>query len=141
MRSKQQGFTLIELMITVAVVAILAAIAYPSYKNQIMRSRRTDAKAALLNIQVAQEKRFLATNAYVQSTTGLTDTWASGGLGLAQAKSDNGYYNLTIDAGATAISYVARAKAPTGSGQASDSCGEYTINNTGAKTPTTAGCW
>ncbi len=103
MRTKQHGVTLVELMVVVAVIAILAAIAYPSYQNQTQKSRRSEAKTSLLQIQVAQEKRFLASNTYVTTTAGISTNWAGGGLGL-QASSTNGYYTLTIDAGATATS-------------------------------------
>jgi len=51
-----KGFTLIELMIVVAVIGILAGIAYPSYQDYILRAKRGDAKAALLNMQLSQEK-------------------------------------------------------------------------------------
>jgi type IV pilus assembly protein PilE len=53
---KESGFTLIELMITVAIVGILAAIAYPSYTDYVIRSKRADGKAVLLQLQLAQEK-------------------------------------------------------------------------------------
>ena len=138
MRSRQRGITLMELMVVVTVVAILAAIAYPSYQEQTRKARRSEAKAALLQIQVAQEKRFLASNTYVTTTAGISTNWAGGGLGL-QANSTNGYYTLSIDAGATATSYVARATRA--GAQTGDSCGNYTISSTGAKGPTTSGCW
>ena len=76
-RKYQKGVNLIELMIVVTIVAILGAIAYPSYRNQLMRSHRSEAKAALLQIQVAQEKWFLQNNAYtntlIQSGCDITD--------------------------------------------------------------------
>ena len=64
MKKTQYGFTLIELMITVAIIAILAGIAYPSYLSQVRRSNRTEARTALLQAQVAQEKFFLQYNRY-----------------------------------------------------------------------------
>lgn len=137
MNNKQHGVTLVELMIVVVVISILAAIGYPSYQNQVRKSRRSDAKAALLQIQVAQEKRFLASNTYVFNTADISASWASGGLGL-KATSPNGYYTLSIDTGSS-TSYTAKATR-TGP-QTGDSCGDYTISNTGTKTPLTSGCW
>ena len=58
------GFTLMELMITLAIVALLAAIAVPSYREYIIRSNRIDATSALLKIAAAQEKFFLQNNSY-----------------------------------------------------------------------------
>ena len=128
MRTTQQGVTLIELMITVAIVAILAAIAYPSYQNQIRKSHRAEGKAALLEIQVAQEKFFLAANAYATTLGALNRS----------ATTEHGYYNIALS-NLTATTYTATAT-PAGS-QTSDSCGAYSITHTGARSPTTSGCW
>ncbi len=131
MHSKQTGVTLIELMIVVAIVAILAAIAYPSYRNQIMRSHRAEAKAALLQVQVAQEKWFLHANQYGT----LIDLGLSTG---ANYLTPNGYYQISFSS-QTANAFTAQA-VPQG-GQAPDTCGTYTISATGNRTPTTSGCW
>lgn len=137
MRANQTGVTLIELMIVVAVISILAAIAYPSYQTQVRRSHRTDATAALLQIQVAQEKYFLQNNSY-----GTLAQLVPTSLGLRTSGADivttNGYYRVDFSA-QTATTFTARAT-PIG-GQASDSCGTYTISHTGTRTPTTSGCW
>ena len=58
------GFTLIELMVTVAIVAILSAIAYPAYTEYILKSRRTDAKNALLDLAARQERFYSLNNKY-----------------------------------------------------------------------------
>jgi type IV pilus assembly protein PilE len=65
------GFTLIELMITVSIVAILAAIAIPSYNAYIRKSRRTDAKSALLDMASLEERYFSSNNAYSSNPTDL----------------------------------------------------------------------
>ncbi|MFI3186333.1 MAG: prepilin-type N-terminal cleavage/methylation domain-containing protein, partial [Methylococcaceae bacterium] len=58
MKQSQAGFTLIELMVTVAIVGILAAIAYPSYQDSVRKSRRADASGALLGLANAMERHF-----------------------------------------------------------------------------------
>lgn len=121
------GVSLIELMIVVAIVGILAAIAYPSYQSQIRKSHRADAKTELLEIQIAQEKWFLQNNAYATSLSTL-------GFG---SSSRHGYYSLSLSA--TGTTFTATA-APEG-GQEDDSCGTYSITHTGTKSPTTSGCW
>ncbi|MEY3761039.1 MAG: hypothetical protein RIR39_2530 [Pseudomonadota bacterium] len=126
--NKQKAFTLIELMITVAIVGILASIAIPSYQDSVMKSRRADAKGALLSLANTMERNFTTTNSYVGITPTNTD-----------------YYTITITA--TASSYTLSA-APAGT-QANDSCGTLTLTQTGVKCPSdnltcashTAGCW
>jgi type IV pilus assembly protein PilE len=125
---KQRGFTLIELMITVAVVALLAAIAYPSYQSQIRRSRRTEARTALLQVQVAEEKYFLTANRY-------------GSLAEIGANSSttNGAYTIDLSV-QTNTTFTARATAA--GAQAKDTaCATFTIDYQGNKTPTAATCW
>ena len=84
MRSRQ-GFTLIELMIAVVVIAILAAIAVPSYRSYVLRAQRTDATSALLRVRNAQDKFFLQNRRYMDPA-GVT----AGGLDA----SERGYYTI-----------------------------------------------
>jgi type IV pilus assembly protein PilE len=65
MRKKQTGMTLVELLIVVGIVAILAAIAYPSYRNQVMRSNRSEARNTLINTAQALERCFTHVRTYV----------------------------------------------------------------------------
>ena len=137
--NKQKAFTLIELMVTVAIVGILASIAIPSYQGSVMKSRRADAQGALLGFANAMERYFTVNNKYTGAAVGGGDTGAPT-IFSATSPVDGGtpYYNLTISA-ATASSYTLSA-APIGV-QASDACGTLTITQTGVKSPTTTGCW
>ena len=111
------GFTLIELMIVVAVVGILAAIAYPSFMDAVRKSHRTDAFAALSAVQQAQERWRSNHSAYTTALTALPAATPPG-LGLS-ATSPKGYYTLNIDA-ANATGYTVTATAVAGTSQAGD---------------------
>jgi type IV pilus assembly protein PilE len=102
-----KGFTLIELMISVAIVGILAGIAYPSYISHVTKSRRADATVALLGLANAMERRYTETNSYCdaggtggEDTCGTADTNDTGSPSIYSAQSpiDGGtkYYDLTI---------------------------------------------
>lgn len=136
MKQTPLGFTLIELMVTVAIVGILAGIAYPSYQDSVRKSRRVDAEGVLLGLTNAMERNFTITNSYLGAAVGPADT---GTPGIYAIPTDTAtYYTITISA-ATASSYTLSA-APAGA-QASDSCGTLTLSQTGVKIPTTSGCW
>ena len=118
------GFTLIELMITVAIVGILVSIAYPSYQDSIMKSRRVDAQGALMGFANAMERYYTVNNTYPSAGTT--------GIYAATSPVDGGtaYYNLSISA-STSSAYQIQA-APTGA-QATDKCGTLTLDQTGAR--------
>ena len=142
-RNAEKGFTLIELMIVVAVIAILSAIAYPSYQEYVMRSRRVEGQS-LLNDAAARQERWRA-----QNGSYMTDDTATGipKLKLPQVdKSENGYYTLSLSVVANDGGYT--LKATRAGAQASDrKCGDFTLNATGKKgiaasTPgTVEQCW
>jgi type IV pilus assembly protein PilE len=73
MRILQKGFTLIELMIVVAIVSILAAIAYPAYTDQIRKGRRAECRSGLLQSMQQQERFYSQYNTYAAFTSGQTD--------------------------------------------------------------------
>lgn len=126
MRRAAKGFTLIELMIVVAIVAILAAIAYPSYQDSVRKGRRAEGKEALLRIQLAQEKFRVNNAAYA----------ADGTLGDFSTK----WYTVTVTANsATGFSVSAAGKGD----QANDTgCTPLTLAVANAgETRGPDGCW
>lgn len=153
---KANGFTLIELMITLAVIAILAAIAYPSYQDSVRKSRRADAKSVLLNAAQWMERFYTEHNCYHRDTPPCSDPTVTVALpgGLTQAPIEGGtkYYNISMTdcAGAaqvTADSFTLRAAPIAGSPQVNDRCGVLTLTSTGvrgvcvAAPPTADECW
>ena len=143
----KQGFTLIELMIVVAIVGILASIAYPSYQEYIARARRGDAKAGLLSLQLAQEK-FRANCPQYAAIIGVSGDYDCGTATYTlegSSTSADGYYILSVsDIGASTYTLTATR---TGI-QASDKCGNFIIDQDGTKTLasaysgyTTDTCW
>lgn len=125
MKRHAPGFTLIEVMIVVAIVGVLAAIAYPAYLDSVRKSRRADAIAALYALQLAQEKWRANHTTYTSTLAGAScGTAAATGLCWSSADITRPYYTITIDAGATATAYTAKA---TASGdQANDKAGGVT---------------
>jgi len=126
------GFTLIELMIVVVIIGVLAAVAMPAYQEYSKRARRADAKHALLEIQLNQEK-WRANHSTYSSTIG--DVWGSGTTSLDE------YYNLIVSGG-TVNQYSATA-APTGV-QSGDGCGTFAIDVNGEDTTgsyASSDCW
>jgi len=143
---KQRGFNLIELMIVVAIVGLLAAFAYPSYLEQMRKTKRADCAGALTSLGSAMERFFTVNSTYQGAGAGGGNTGAPT-IFQDSCPVDGGTatYNLTIQA-ATASTYSVQA-APVGQ-QASDKCGTLTLTNTGLKgvTGASAGvtwqdCW
>jgi type IV pilus assembly protein PilE len=134
---QQAGMSLIELLIAVAIVGILAAIAYPSYQTYVARANRAEAEGILMENAQFLERNYTTANRY--------DTVNSDGTGGAPAipftvspKTGTTKYNIAAAYG-TAQTFTLTAT-PTGS-MTGDSCGNLSLDNTGVKLPTTAGCW
>ncbi|NNF17085.1 MAG: prepilin-type N-terminal cleavage/methylation domain-containing protein [Gammaproteobacteria bacterium] len=120
---KNSGFTLVELLITIVVIAIVTSVAVPSYQQHVLRSQRGDATAALLLIAAQQEKWYLQNNTYSTSLTdlGVTDT-------------ANKFYTLSIDS-ADSFQFVATASVDsTGPQKADKKCKSFTLDSAGART-------
>ncbi len=131
-----RGFTLIELMITVAIVAILVAIAYPSYVQYIVRSNRSAAESFMQEVAAAQERFLLDNRAYAPDLTTLQ--YASNVPANVAAN-----YTFLLTASSVPPSYQLVAS-PQNSQQANDTaCGQLTLTNTGSKTASgsASNCW
>ncbi|MCZ2103528.1 MAG: type IV pilin protein [Burkholderiales bacterium] len=125
---RQQGFTLIELMIVVAVVGILTAIAYPSYAEYIRRGHRADARAGLLQAQQWLERAATATGVY-PTTLPNTLQWKDAGGNADPTKR----YTIGFQAGNTNAAFTLVATRKAGTPQANDKCGDFTLTNTGIR--------
>jgi len=118
------GFTLIEVMIVVVIIGVIAAIALPSYQDYSKRARRSDGKAALLAVQLAQEK-YRANQPSYGSLSDLSSAISS--------VSPRGYYDISIvkvdTSGATPSTYTATAAPTSKNNQNTDDCGSFVINS------------
>ena len=138
---RMQGMTLIELMTVVAVVAILGSLAVNTYRGYLLRSNRTEARVALLQIQANQEKFFLQNNRYAAGAE--LSSASPNGLGVA-ATTPSGFYAVDLVAPnpADPTKFTARAQAAAGQLKDTAACRTLTINEKGEKSPVeSSGCW
>ncbi|MEK6592714.1 MAG: type IV pilin protein [Pseudomonadota bacterium] len=136
---KSRGFTLIELMIVVVVIAILTAVAYPSYENYIIRANRSAAQSFMLEVASKQERFLLDARAYAADLAA---------LGMTVPSSVSANYTITAPgtAGPPPGYTVTAIPIPGGRQATKDTlCGTLTINATGTKTASGSGgvsqCW
>jgi type IV pilus assembly protein PilE len=137
------GFTLIELMVTLVIATILVTIAVPAYTTQMQKSRRTDAKTAVLDIAAREERVFSTTNAYSSTATDMGYTAFPQTVG-------SGYYTVSVTVpdpaqAAGTPSFIVKATPVAGGPQAADAqCTSFSVNSLGQRTATgTLGnlCW
>lgn len=121
-KMKIRGFTLIELMITIAILAILLGIAYPAYTNYVEKSRRADAISGLLQAAQQMERCFTRNNSYA----GCSLPTYNGGSDT----SPDGFYNLSF---VTQSANSFKIKADPGQAQGSDACGAFDLDQLGRK--------
>lgn len=126
-----RGFTLLELLIALAIIAILATIAIPSYEEQLLQGRRSDATTALTIFSQRVERHFLESGSYSGASTA-----------LYRENSTEGHYLLSITISGS--SYQLQAT-PVGIQSADSLCGGYTLNEKGERGITGSGtlseCW
>ena len=143
-----RGFSLIELMVVVAVVSILAAVAYPSYIDSVRRGHRSDGKAALLDTAQRLERYFTENTKYSGASLVTSNSQY-----IAADISPEKYYSIAFDAAPTSATVCGTPSTSSPSdtayrlcatpigAQSSDSCGVLSLSSTGARTPTTERCW
>ncbi len=147
MKHPAKGFTLIELMITVAVVGILAAVALPSYTSYVRRANRADARNTLLAAAQRMEQNYTLAGRYdlLQDGTTAVDTAMLTTWGLnASPSSGTALYTITFSTAPSQTAYVLAATPVTGGVQAADECGvlrltERNLKSANGENPNTAG--
>ena len=137
MRNPQKGFTLIEVMVVVAIVGILSAIAYPSYTEYIARGHRAEARANLLQAAQWMERAATANGTYPTASS------AASAIAALEAQLKMDRYSIKVDS-TNGSSYTLTA-APKGA-QLKDKCGSYTLTQSGKRdvasaTLSVAECW
>ena len=128
-RQTPRGFTLIELMVVVVVVAILSAIALPAYQDSVRKSRRTAAKTAVLDLASREERFYTTTNTYSATASDL----GYSALPAAVPDAATNFYQLSVTVDNTAAPPTFTVTATAQGDQQSDGCGNFSVTALGVK--------
>lgn len=130
-RDRQQGFTLIELMIVVAVIGIILAIAYPAYQGNVEKTRRTTAQSEMMELAQALERYYTTNYSYVGA--GLSFEYSPRGTPAAEA-----FYQFSLS-GVSQNAYTLSATPQ--NAQAGERCGTLTLDQQGNRGAAETDCW
>lgn len=131
---KENGFTLIELMIVVAIVGILAAVAYPSYTGQMAKGRRSDARVQLVSAQQWMERFYSESYSYSTDSAGNAVSAAFNAQPFSQSpRTGEGKAVYTLSVASTSSIYTLTATPVAGGAMANDLCGSLSLTNTGRR--------
>ena len=137
MRKKNKGFTLLEVVITLLIVAIIASFAYPAYRKNVLKTNRSDAKTKLLEVMQREERYYSEKNTYATDLTLL-------GYSASPVLSDNSLYSVSAAAGNNDItSQVILTAAPQGKQTQDTTCNSFILSSLGQKSVSTGStsCW
>jgi len=129
--ARNRGFTLVELMVTVAILGVVAAIALPSYKTHLVKASRVQAQSEMLEMASMQEKIYLNSTSYTANVTTAYNGTAAGGLGRTSGRTNDGKYTLSLAVGTGAQTFLLTATPVVGKSQEGN--GNLTISETGQK--------
>ncbi|MCU7813385.1 MAG: prepilin-type N-terminal cleavage/methylation domain-containing protein [Candidatus Thiodiazotropha sp. (ex Notomyrtea botanica)] len=151
MRKYCSGLTLVELMIALAVIAIIVTIGYPTYTAQVQKSRRADARAGVMELAMAQEREFAAWGGYSEGNVAITGISYADGAPLPDANSTfvdditrianqySEFYSFRIQADNNSFTITGT---PTGVQTADAACASFSVDQTGTKVATDINlCW